>query len=132
LADRGAALHKAELLTLLSEQNMPTEVTENHVLGVLQADSRFKAWQGGYIGLAGWTESGRMTFAEVMKKVADSILVAAATEDIVAAVHRMLGRDFNKYSISLYLNRYGVTYDKDERVWKRQGNMLCDDLFMTS
>jgi hypothetical protein len=115
----GRSLHKTELLQAITGLNPPEELTDNQVLGVLIADPRFKSWHGGFVGLSSWSDSGRKSLTVVLKELAESVTDAIGTDEVVAWVRTELGHDFNRYSISIYLNKYGLLYDRDAGVWKK-------------
>ncbi len=115
----GRSLHKSELLQAIRGLNIPEELTDNQVLGVLISDSRFKAWHGGFVGLCGWADSGRKSLTTVLKEIAESVTSTIQVDEIVARVRTELGHDFNRYSISIYLNKYGLLYDRDAGLWKK-------------
>lgn len=118
------AIHKSEILSQLPQELIARGLTEGHVFGVFQADERFKTWNGKYIGLSEWKNSGRKSFQEAMRFVAEQINTPTSTEEILVLVHNALGCDFNKYSISFYLNKYGLSYDKESKLWQR---IVCEE-----
>jgi len=123
LLQNGKALHKSELVKAAASYNLPDEMLDGHILGILVTDDRFKSWHGGFIGLSDWKTPGRKTFDQVMKEVADSIVETSTTEDIVKNAREKLGYDFIKNRISIYLNKYGLFYDKDKGVWVKPSSI---------
>ncbi len=119
LSANGRSFHKSELLRAIESLTPPEELTDNQVLGILVADPRFKSWHGGFIGLNGWTDSGRKTFTAVLKEIAESVTDAIQADEIVARARYELGFEFNRHHISLHLNKYGLIYDRDAGLWKK-------------
>jgi hypothetical protein len=119
LSANGRSLHKSELLRAIESLTPPEELTDNQVLGILVADPRFKSWHGGFIGLNGWTDSGRKTFTAVLKEIAESVTDAIQADEVVARARNELGFEFNRHHISLHLNKYGLIYDRDAGLWKK-------------
>lgn len=119
LTASGRSFHKSELLRTITHLNPPAELTDNQMLGILIADSRFKSWHGGFTGLNGWTDSGRKTFTAVLKEIAESVTGTIQADEIVARARSELGFDFNRHHISVHLNKYGLLYDRDAGLWKK-------------
>jgi len=119
LTASGKSLHKSELLQAIANITPPEELTDNQVLGIIVADPRFKTWHGGFVGLASWTDSGRKTLTAVLKEIAESVTDTIQADEIVARAHSELGFEFNRHHISVYLNKYGLMYDRDLGVWRR-------------
>jgi hypothetical protein len=119
LTTSGKSLHKSELLQAIQDMNLPEELTDNQVLGILVADPRFKSWHGGFIGINGWTDSGRKTFTAVLKEIAESVTDAIQADEIVARSRSELGFEFNRHHISVHLNKYGLLYDRDAGLWRK-------------
>ena len=119
LSNNSVALHKTELLGTIRSLTLPIDITDNIVLGILVSDNRFKPWHGGYVGLSDWKSSGRKTFAAAVKEVAENALESMTTDQIVNLLKTILGYEFNRCSISLYLNRYGMYYCQVENIWKK-------------
>lgn len=124
LSNNGVALHKTELLGTIRNLTLPIDITDNIVLGILVSDNRFKPWHGGYVGLSDWKSSGRKTFAAAVKEVAENALESMTTDQIVNLLKAILGYEFNRYSISPYLNRYGMYYCQVENIWKKKTESL--------
>lgn len=116
---RGSAFHKSELLKALKDYDLPPELTDNHVLGVMYADSRFKGWHGGFIGLVGWSSSNRKTFDAVLKEIAESTTESISADEIIERAQAVVGYEFNRYRISVYMNKHGLAYDVDSKLWKK-------------
>jgi len=116
---RGSAFHKSELLKTLQDYDLPPELTDNHILGILYADNRFKGWHGGFIGLVGWPSSNRKTFDAVLKEIAESTVESISADEIIERAQALVGYEFNRYRISVYMNKYGLTYDVDSKLWKQ-------------
>lgn len=119
---RGTALHKTELIAELNSNNLSEEITDTHILGILMPDNRFKNWHGGFVGLSNWISSRRKTFDNVMKEIADSTSDVISSDDVLSQARQLLGYDFNRYRISVYLNKYGMFYDRDSDLWRKK----CD------
>lgn len=113
------AFHKSELLSVLRDYYLSEDITDNHILGVMMSDSRFKAWHGGFVGLVGWEGPGRKTIDKVMKEIAESTSDSISTDEIINKARTLLGREFNRNMANVYLNKYGLIYDRDADFWKK-------------
>ena len=115
----GICLHKSELLQKITSINPPEALTENQILGILVADPRFKTWHGGFVGLTSWTKTGRKSFTTVIKEIAESVTDAIHVDDIIKRATFELGHDFKRYNYCIYLNKFGLSYDKETGLWKK-------------
>jgi len=115
----GISLHKTELLEKITSINPPEALTENQILGILVADPRFKTWHGGFVGLTSWPKSGRKTFTTVIKEIAESVTDTIHVDEIIKRVTNELGQDFKRDNYYLYLNKFGLSYEKETGLWKK-------------
>lgn len=116
---KGFALHKSELANQEFSTSPPEGLLGGHMMGLLIIDPRFKSWHGGLVGLSEWESSGRKTFNQVMLEVAQEVISTISTDAIVESAREKLGYDFNMNRISVYLNKYGLFYDRDGGLWKK-------------
>lgn len=115
----GQSLHKFEFLQTNLNLNLPDELTDNQVLGILVADPRFKSWHGGFVGLSSWDNSGRKTLTAVLQEIVESVDNTIGTDEIISRVSNELGYDFDRNRISVYLNKFGMVYDRNSSLWKK-------------
>ena len=119
LTINGVCLHKSELLQKITSVNPPEALTENQILGVLVADPRFKTWHGGFVGLTSWSKSGRKSFTSVIKEIAESVTDTIHVDEIIKRVTLEFGHDFKRDNYYIYLNKFGLSYDKETGLWKK-------------
>jgi hypothetical protein len=119
LLDRGVAYHTTELMNAIQDERLPASLTHLHVLGVLQCDARFKIWRGGLVGLEAWKSPNRITMTEAILQVCKEAGDVLKTEEIVAKTFSLLGRDFDRNTIGLHMNRNGFLFDREKNIWMR-------------
>ncbi len=112
------ALHTSEIYQTVQNLNLDKKITIGHIIGVLSADSRFRKWKGGFIGLSEWNSPKRITLDQAI----DTILEKNASENysieiITNHLNEVLGYKFEQYKISTYLNKKGYGYDREKNLW---------------
>ncbi len=133
------AIHKTELVSKLDLCNLPVEMSNTHILGILISDERFKAWRGGFLGLANWKKSGRSPSDIVIKeidesaidqnpmeekissaidtasadKTIDSSIEIISTGEIIEEISLPQKRGFIKNKLSTYLKKYSLFNKRD-------------------
>jgi len=110
------AATKGELVDIL-DVLLQKEVSSNHIFGVLTSDERFKAWHGGYVGLASWVKSGRKGLKETLKELVEQIQGEVSLNSILGTLKQQLGKDFSKGSVTVYLSKLGLEYNRNSGLW---------------
>lgn len=117
LENRRIAFHRTELSSLNLDLEMAPDLSSDLVYGLLLSDARFKTWRGGFVGLAQWDGPGRKTLQEVLIDLVAEIDLPATTDFIADEVGKRLGFSFHRNRISPYLNKLGLSFDRDSGFW---------------
>jgi DNA-directed RNA polymerase alpha subunit len=117
------ALHNSELLFAFDYPQNRRDLTCSHVYGILIADPRFKSWQGGFIGLDGWLATNRKSFTIVLKEILETLTGDIQIDEIISRVQAEISYGFNRNSLPVYLNKYGLIYDRDKGSWSKKSDL---------
>lgn len=122
----GEGLHSSEVLPFLAKLDIPNNITSGHVLGVISADNRFRIWRGSFISPAAWPSPNRILLSEGVEQIAAAEEGDFSTDGIMAKLQILLRYPFEKYAVSLALNRLGYKFDRDTDLWCKQIAMKDD------
>lgn len=70
-------------------------------------------WLGHIIG----TKSGLKTITTVIKEIAETATYTIHIHEINNRVTFELGHDSRRYNYCTYLNKFGLSYDKESGLW---------------
>jgi hypothetical protein len=97
LRKRGTALHASEALRFARRRTkVPAQVTDLMMLGLAQADRRFRVGRGRLIGLASWPDLGRPSLEQAARAVADRFRSKRVTSSLQGDLERAVGRRLKK------------------------------------
>ena len=65
------------------------------------------------------TKSGCKSFTTVIKEIAESVTDTIHVDEIIKRVTNDLGHDLKSYNYCTYLNKFGLSYDKETGFWKK-------------
>lgn len=111
------ALHKSELLNILSTKNILELPKLNLLLGVISVDDNFKTWKGNFIGLSSWEKPNRLSLSNVVITALESFENTIKIDELQNVVGEKISYPYNQSQISHILNEIGLSYDSDNRVW---------------
>lgn len=117
LSQQGVAFHKSELLNAIESFGKPEGLTDNLILGILTSDANFKTWNGGFVGISSWAGPGRKTLIQAVQEIAFQTTMPRTADDISRQLRALIGYDFSRNAMSVYLNKSGMTFDRELACW---------------
>lgn len=116
LDESRSAIHVSEIREKLGLSGTDDEHAWQ-VFGAAQLDPRFKSFFGDYLGLAGWSETGRVAVHDAVKLAIEDLTAGATVESIQDHIEVSLGRRVSTDTVKSALRDRGATYDRLRGVW---------------
>lgn len=110
---RQIGLHVSELVAALEAIAFARnpELDEYELLGLSQADSRFRVGRGQIVGLSSWSDLRRLTVSQAFAQIAQSSGGSLSLDDLHRQVISLVGRNVPKASVESHAARAGLQYD---------------------
>ena len=117
LHQRDSAIHKSELMDLLSSEDVYPLPKATLAFGIIQADPRFRSWGGGFIGLTDWNAPNRLTLREAAQKLLSEGFNDFTLDEFKEALASIVSYPYKKSGLSVVLNNLGYHYDAQNHIW---------------
>jgi hypothetical protein len=127
LERRGKGLHVTEIVPSLKGTNGSlSELDPILLVGLAIRRQRVKTGHGGYIYLAEWGESRRMTVSQAVEQAFDSFPCGVAVAAVAKKASELLDRNVATNSATSVLMEIG-RYDPEQRLWLRSTEEEADE-----
>jgi len=120
LHQRDSAIHKSELMDLLSSEGIYPLPKATLAFGIIQADPRFRSWGGGFIGLTDWSAPNRLTLREAAEKLLGEGMNDFTLDEFREALASKVSYPYKRTGLSVVLNNLGYQYDVQNQIWSKE------------
>lgn len=116
LRARGRAFHSSEISGVIP---VPVKLTPYMVASIAGTDTRFRLGRGGLIGLAEWSDLGRLTVREAVQVAVAELGDRLTTDGFVNRVQALLEREVEERDVLDRLRWMGFRLDNLSNSWTR-------------
>jgi hypothetical protein len=117
LSQRDTAIHRSELLPMLTQGEIYPLPKANLAFGIIQADSRFRYWAGGFIGLSIWDAPNRLTLRQAAETILAHGMDNFTLDQFKAELEATVTYPYKKSGLSVVLNNLGYNYVTERQLW---------------
>jgi hypothetical protein len=89
----------------------------NLAFGIIQADSRFRYWAGGFIGLSIWDAPNRLTLRQAAETILAHGMDNFTLDQFKAELEETVTYPYKKSGLSVVLNNLGYNYVTERQLW---------------
>lgn len=119
LHQQNSAIHKSELMDLLLNEGIYPLPKITLALGIINADSRFRNWGGGFIGLTGWNSPNRLNIRETLEILLSEGLNNFTIDELKEKLSSKILYKYNYHTLRNTLIDLGYNYDVQNKFWSK-------------
>lgn len=119
LRKRGVGLHASELTAVFDASNLAFASRVNHATfyAIASRDSRLQVDAGGYVGLAGWDDTRRLSITAAGRRLAKEGTSPMSLDELRERLSVLVGRPLSRLDAANTLRDNGYTYDPNAKIW---------------
>ncbi len=118
----GQAVHKSEIIEVLSSRGVSELPKINLLLGIISSDEDFRTWPGGFFGMASQDNPNRLSLSQALAKVLSSTDIEFTTNEIMDSLSAYVSFPYNKSQLSRMINDCGFQYELETGYWTHQNS----------